>query len=139
MKKYLLNSDDHDLIKYAIQSFGIELSREWHGVASAVRLRSGRMERGFVLESENPALTVCSEPIVIGKVLEDIDRDPVITIVAVRNRDKTDDKVIPPCGRCREFMTDYAPDANVIVYDKQEQGLRKVSTIDLLPFKYEAS
>ncbi|MCG8490569.1 MAG: hypothetical protein MI743_03045, partial [Sneathiellales bacterium] len=75
----------------------------------------------------------------IGKTLEDLATDPIQTIVAVRKNEDTDHKVIPPCGRCREFITDYAPDADIIVFDKDENKLVKVKALEMLPFKYNRS
>lgn len=138
MQRKKLETADFDLISIANAEFKKSLLKDWHGVASALRLRSGKVVTSFVLEAENPSLTICAEPIVLGKALEDIVSDPVTTIVAVRAREKTDHRVIPPCGRCREFITDYCPDADVIVHDDKEDELIKVPAADLLPFKYRA-
>lgn len=138
MHKQNLEKEDHGLIDATNAEFQKSLPKDWHGVAAALRLRSGKIVTGFVLEAENPALTICAEPIALGKALEDMAADPVTTIVAVRARETTSHKVIPPCGRCREFITDYCTDAGVIVYDEEAGELIKVPAADLLPFKYRA-
>lgn len=138
MHKKALEAADYALIGTANSQFQKSLQKDWHGVASALLLRSGKIVTAFVLEAENPSLTVCAEPIALGKALEDMATDPVTTVVAVRAREKTEHKVIPPCGRCREFITDYCPDANVIVHDEKANELIKVPAGDLLPFKYRA-
>lgn len=137
METYKIDLEDTKLIEFAHKEFDKKLSKDWHGVSAAIRLKSGRIITGLVLEAENPALTVCAEPIVIGKALDLIVSDPIVAIVAVRNRENTQHKVIPPCGRCREFITDYSTDAYIIVYDDNEQSLRKVKAKDLLPYKYK--
>ncbi len=139
MNKQPLNNDDYDLIKAAHDAFeNKSLSKDWHGVAAAIRLQSGEIVTSLVLEAENPSLTICAEPIAIGKALDKIANDPVTGIVAVRKREPSEHKVIPPCGRCREFITDYCPDADVIVHDDKNNTLIKVPAPDLLPFKYKA-
>lgn len=136
MTKQDLNKDDEELITFARREFEREMKHDWHGVSCALRLKSGKVYTGLVLEAEVPALTVCAEPIVIGKALNELEKDLVSCIVATRGRDSTEHKVIPPCGRCREFIADYCQEASVIVFDESEQKLCKVSALDLLPFKY---
>ncbi len=138
MNKQPLDNQDFELIEKALGAFTSELPKDWHGVSAGVRLKSGHIETGFVLECENPILGACAEQTVIGKVLEIIKQDPIELIVAVRERDETKYKVIPPCGRCREFITDYAPQADVIIFDKESDDIFKVSATTLLPFKYQA-
>ncbi|QQG35429.1 MAG: cytidine deaminase [Micavibrio aeruginosavorus] len=137
MKTSPLETADYDLIKAAQSEFLAIRSHNWHGVASALRLKSGAIISGMVLEAENPSLTICAEPITIGKALDHIHSDPIVCIVAVRDREETEHKVIPPCGRCREFITDYAQDAYVIIHSLEENTLIKVLATDLLPFKYK--
>ena len=43
--------------------------------------------------------------------------------------------VISPCGMCRELISDYAPDAGVIVPSGQGEAI--VPIAELLPIKYE--
>lgn len=138
MVKYPLDAADYELIDAANAEFSKGAPKDWHGVAAAIRLDGGEIVTARVLEAENPALTICAEPIVLGKALEKIAVKPVFSIVAVRAREETTHKVIPPCGRCREFITDYAAQAYVIVYDEGEGQLVRVRASDLLPFKYRA-
>ncbi len=137
MEKLSLDDLDYELIKHAHRVFET-VDSDWHGVSSALQLQSGKIFTGVVLEAEVPALTVCAEPFAIEKALPHIKNDPIVSIVATRFREETDHKVIPPCGRCREFITDYAPDAGVIIYDDKEEKLYKIKAIDLLPFKYKS-
>ncbi len=139
MKKTELDDADYELIEEAHKEFDKKTMHDWHGVSCGIRLASGKIITGLVLEAENPSLTICAEPIVIGKALTDISDDPIITIVATRNRELTKYKVIPPCGRCREFITDYCPDANVIIHDDSDSTIFKVPASDLLPFKYKSN
>ena len=138
MKKLPLDPADHELIAAAHREFDKPTRHDWHGVSAAIRLKSGSVVTGLVLEAEVPALTVRAEPITIGKALADIAADPVVCVVATREREGSDHKVIPPCGRCREFITDYCPEATVIVFDETDACLYKIPASDLLPFKYVA-
>ncbi|HEY9690691.1 MAG TPA: hypothetical protein V6D15_00630 [Oculatellaceae cyanobacterium] len=50
------------------------------------------------------------------------------TIVAVDRRGR----VVPPCGMCRELISDYAPSCKVIVTEAEI-----VTISELLPLKYQ--
>lgn len=73
----------------------------------------------------------CAEPVVIGQAAAS-GAAPLTTIVAVLARGT---RVIPPCGRCRQQLFDYYPDARAIIRGKN--GLESVPIIDLLPFPYD--
>lgn len=136
IKTFPLTDADFALVDLAVAEFERETLHDWHGVASALRLSSGKVFSALVLETEVPALTVCAETMVIGKALHDMPHDPVETIVAVRAREGISPKPIPPCGRCREFITDYCPDSKIIIFDDAARQMVKVIASDLLPFKY---
>jgi len=61
----------------------------------------------------------------------------VVTIVAVTRRDDNEWEILPPCGMCRELLSDYAPDAHAIVPGAGNPNLVAIS--DLLPTKREAA
>ena len=61
------------------------------------------------------------------------ERLEIVKIVAVTESGD----VIPPCGMCRELISDYAPDAEVIL--STPSGLRTVSVADLIPEKIALS
>ena len=134
MQKIELEKQDFELIDIGLKAFEVKLNHDWHGVVAAARLKSGDVETAFVLECENPILGACAEQSLIGKLLTLLPNDPIETIVAVRQRSETKYKVIPPCGRCREFITDYASASDVIIEDGDE--VFKVKAKDILPFKY---
>ncbi|MCX2731659.1 ASCH domain-containing protein [Saccharopolyspora sp. NFXS83] len=73
----------------------------------------------------------CAEPVVIGQAAAS-GAAPLTTIVAVLARGM---RVIPPCGRCRQQLFDYYPDARAII--RGENGLESVPITDLLPFPYD--
>lgn len=58
------------------------------------------------------------------------------TIVAVYYPASGIPKVIPPCGRCREIITDFSPAGFVILRDPGSDDIYKVRSVDLFPLKY---
>ncbi|WP_243789475.1 ASCH domain-containing protein [Saccharopolyspora gloriosae] len=73
----------------------------------------------------------CAEPVVIGQAAA-AGAAPLTTIVAVLARGM---RVIPPCGRCRQQLFDYYPDARAII--RAKNGLESVPITELLPFPYD--
>lgn len=84
-----------------------EVSRliEAGGVAAAVESASGRIYVGICVDTAC-TLGVCAERNAIFNMLTN-GEDAIKRVIAV---DRTG-KAIPPCGACREFMTQLMPDS----------------------------
>ena len=102
---------------------------DWHHVGAALRTKSGRTFAAVNIDTYVGRLSVCAEAIVIGMAAAEGDTD-LERIVAVRYTGE----VVSPCGMCRELISDYAPEARVIV--PSENGDRVVGIETLLPNKY---
>lgn len=72
----------------------------------------------------------CAEQVVLG-VAAAAKSDPLMTIAAVSSRGQ---RIIPPCGRCRQVLLDLQPDVHVAV--PGDSGPVMVSIRDLLPNQY---
>jgi cytidine deaminase len=109
----------------------------WHTVAAAVRGRDGRVWTGIHLGANVGRLSICAEPIALGRALLEGD-GTVDTVVAVRHPkpDETNQKmaVVSPCGACRELILDHWPEALVIL--NEPSGLVKLSVRELLRSPY---
>jgi cytidine deaminase len=109
----------------------------WHTVAAAVRSRDGRVWTGIHLGATVGRMSVCAEPIALGRALLEGD-GTAETIVAVRHPkpDETDREmaVVPPCGACRELILDHCPEALVIL--REGERLLKVPARRLLQAPY---
>ena len=109
----------------------------WHTVAAAVCARDGRIWTGIHLGATVGRMSVCAEPIAVGRALLEGD-GTIATIVAVRHPkpEETDREmtVVSPCGACRELIVDHCPDASVIL--REGGALVKVPARLLLPTPY---
>ncbi len=109
-------------------------------IAAAIRSRDGRIWTGLHLGATVGRMSVCAEPIALGRALLEGD-GTAETIVAVRHpKPEEHDRalaVVSPCGACREMFLDHCPDALVIVPDPLAAGgLVKVPARLLLPEPY---
>ena len=132
-----LDPADHELIAAANDILARHYRPFWHMVAAAVRGLDGRIWTGIHLGTTVGRMSVCAEPIALGRLLLEGD-GTVDTMVAVRHPkpDETDREmaVVSPCGACRELILDHWPDALVVL--KDVGGLVKVPARSLLPAPY---
>ncbi len=102
-----------------------------HTVAVAMRCKGGKIYTGVNVYSLHGA---CAEIIAIGSAITDGERE-FECLVAVGG--ENGEKVLPPCGNCRQFILDYAPNCKVII--DIENKLKKITIKELLPFAYSAT
>ena len=131
----MLGDADQALVAAARDVIRKRFAPDRHVVGCALRTKSGRVHVGVHLECHVGRITVCAEAVAIGRAATEGDSD-IEAIVAVYQAAADDDcpAVVSPCGMCREMISDYAPDAKVIVPGVSEPEL--VSVASLLPRKY---
>lgn len=100
-----------------------------HTVAAGLRCSSGNIYVGMNVFSMHGA---CAEQVAIGTAVTNGEKE-FECIVALRGEEG--DEVLPPCGNCRQMLSDYCPDIEVIV--PSSDGLVKVIAKELLPFSYK--
>ncbi|MBO9541411.1 cytidine deaminase [bacterium] len=124
-----MTSLDQELVAAARDIIGRRQKPDWHQVGCALRTRSGRVFQAVHLEAFVGRIAVCAEAVALGMGAAEGDTE-IEAIVAVNCAGD----VVAPCGMCRELISDYAPDARVIV--PGELGPELVSIAALLPNKY---
>ncbi len=133
-----LSADDVELVEAARAVIGRHYRPFWHMVAAALRSRDGRIWTGLHLGATVGRMQVCAEAIAVGRVILEGD-GTIECAVAVRHPKEHELRqeiaVVPPCGACREMLTDFDPGASVIV--PGETGLVRVKLSYLLPLPYQ--
>lgn len=126
----LLNVNDYELVKAAEKAIKANYDEVNfnHTVGAAVRCKSGKIYVGVNVYSLHGA---CAEQIALGNAITQGERE-FLSIVAVRG--KEGEEVLPPCGNCRQILSDYAPECEVIL--SKTNGGSKVMAKELLPFAY---
>ncbi len=121
-----LNAKDRALIRAAQETLRRGFDARRHGVAAAIRTRSGAVFLGLNIDGIH---TPCAEPVALGAALTAGDRE-IETMVAVCKRGR-DYPVLSPCGTCRQMLFDYAPHASVIVSLGNGRAVRLTATESL--------
>ena len=90
----------------------------WHTVGAAVRTKSGKIYLGVNCDSVSHGS--CAEFIAMGAAITSGERE-FDTIVSVLGGEH--EKILPPCGNCRQMMYYYDKNINVIVTDTTKENI----------------
>ena len=126
-----IDDADRELIRAARNAVARIYSEPRHTVIAAIRGQSGRIHLGPNVWTG--FLGPCAEPVAIGAAVL-AGESQIATVVAVHGGRAS--YILPPCGRCRQMILDYAPEARVILEEGSNIG--KVSISALLPVAYHS-
>lgn len=122
-----LKDEDKELIEHARYIISKRFKEDYHHIGAALRTKSGKVFSSVHLEAYVGRVAVCAEAIAIGMAAAVGDTE-LKTIVAVDRKGR----VVPPCGMCRELISDYAPNCKVIITEAESMTIS-----ELLPKKYQ--
>jgi cytidine deaminase len=132
METAMTPAPDQDIIRAAREIMETRYVPGKHCIGAAIRTKKGNLFVGVHVEANCGRIAVCGEAIAIGVAATHGDT-AISQIVAVTESGD----IVPPCGMCRELISDYAPDAHVILESDGE--VKCVSVLELLPEKYDGS
>jgi len=126
---YEITEEDKELIKTALSKLESNFDNEKynHTVGAAIKCKNGNIYSGVNCDGIHGS---CAEYITMGIAISAGERE-FDTIVAVHK--DFPNKVIAPCGNCRQMLIEYCPDIKVILNDYQN-NMVKVGIKDLIPF-----
>ncbi len=130
-----MKDSDFELVEAAKAAIVSRFIPDWHVVGAALRLRSGEVVTGVHIEANVGRIAICAEAVALGRAVTQHGSSEIDTIVAVYHSQDGIVRVVTPCGMCREMISDYAPEARVLVPgENQRFEVRTIS--ELLPEKY---
>lgn len=126
-----LAPSDIELVEMAKSLIGRRKS-SISSVASVLRTRSNRVFYGVNIFIEaSSSCSICAEYAAIGTMFSEGEKE-IETIVAVTVHGRKDFDVIPPCGKCRQFISEFG-NAYVIIEEGDRLGKTKLSELYPLP------
>jgi cytidine deaminase len=134
--KTKLSEEDLELIETAKEAADRLHVDDVHEVAAALRTTDKKVFTGIHIEANVGFADVCGEVAAICTAISHGHRN-FEAIVAIWGDGKGTYKLLSPCGRCRELISDFSEDTWVIVGSLEQPYKVKVS--DLLPLKYNRS
>ncbi len=123
---------DQELVQAARDIIAKRYIEGKHAIGAALRTRKGNIFVGVHVEANCGRISLCGEAVAVGVAATNGDTE-ITQIVAVTESGD----VVPPCGMCRELISDYSPDARVILETGDE--VKCVPVLELLPEKYDGS
>lgn len=136
-----LSEQDTEVLKHAIEASGRLYRRGLQEVGAAVRTRTGQIFSGIHFETATGFANICGEIAALCCMVSAGQRD-LETIAAVWRDPNGHHYLLPPCGRCREVISDFNPETWVIVTTMHDHWAvaalekpGKLRIADLLPLK----
>jgi len=99
-------------------------------VGAALECRSGAVFTGCNIENAAYPVGICAERTAMAKAVSEGHRDFVRLVIAGRTG------FASPCGMCRQFMMEFAPDMEVVCLNGKGDS-RTFSVRELLPFGFD--
>lgn len=99
-------------------------------VGSAVKCTDGTIYTGCNIENASYSLTLCAERVAIFKAVSDGKLDFKAIAIYVDS-----DKSFPPCGACRQVISEFAPSIPVVYANREETF--ESSMDQLLPLSFK--
>ena len=104
-------------------------------VGAALMTKTGEIFTGCNIENASFSLTICAERTAFFKAISENKKD-FIAIAIVGGKDSEID-FCPPCGACRQVMSEFCNDEFNIIIAKSEQEWREYSLSELLPLNFD--
>ncbi|WP_294796334.1 cytidine deaminase [uncultured Fenollaria sp.] len=130
----MYNKDSRDNMDYKelIESALSVLDRSYsvyskYKVAAAVEMDDGSVYNGVNIENASYGLTICAERSAIANAITNGDSRKINKIAIVNP-----DSYPFPCGACRQFISEFTKDAEIIVA-KSTKDYKVYNIKDLLP------
>ena len=129
-----LTKQDLELIEQAKETADKLHVDDVSEVAAALRTKDGKVFTGIHFDANVGFADVCGEVAAICHAVAHGYRE-YDSIVAIWGDGKGNYRLLSPCGRCREVISDFGMDIWVIVGTLENPYKLKIS--ELLPLKYE--
>lgn len=135
----LIELDESD--KSLVEKTRLHLKKhasEISGVAAGLRTSKGTEFFGLCIDLETTPIGACAEYSVIGTMISSGERR-VRTIVAITDKGKNGYAILPPCGKCRDFVRAFGNPYVILQVGKSMRESKKVKLSELVPFPWKES
>ena len=102
-------------------------------VGAALECADGTVFTGCNIENAAYGATICAERTAMGKAISEGHRDFVRIVIAGRSED-----YCYPCGMCRQFMKEFAPEMQVICLNGKGEA-KELTLRELLPYGFDST
>lgn len=107
-------------------------------VGAALLTASGKVYKGANIENASYTPTACAERVAFFKAVSEGERDFLAIAIAGGEAGKPSKEDFPPCGVCRQVMSEFCGKGFIVIWGNGEKMTQK--TLDeMLPFGFNQS
>ena len=126
--------NEKDLCKAAIDAMkNAYVPYSGYRVGAALMTEDGKHFTGCNIENAVYPVGTCAERTAMGKAISEGHRDFVRIVIAGRSED-----YCYPCGMCRQFMKEFAPEMQVICLNGKGEA-KELTLRELLPYGFDST
>ena len=107
-------------------------------VGAALLTASGRVYKGANIENASYTPTVCAERVAFFKAINEGEREFLAIAIAGGEKDKPAKADFPPCGVCRQVMSEFCTKDFIIIWGNGEKLTNK-TLAEIMPFGFDKS
>ena len=102
-------------------------------VGAALECRDGTVFTGCNIENAAYSPSICAERVAVSKAVSEGHRDFLRIAIAADT-----DRFTSPCGVCRQVLWEFAPDLEVLLYNRQGE-IQELTLRQLLPYSFDSA
>ena len=105
-------------------------------VGAALLTADGKVYRGANIENASYSPTVCAERVAFFKAIADGERNFVAIAIAGGEAGKPSKADFPPCGVCRQVMTEFCHPSFRVIWGNSDEYTDKPLS-EVMPFSFD--
>lgn len=102
-------------------------------VGAALECRDGTVFTGCNIENAAYSPSICAERVAVSKAVSEGHRDFLRIAIAADT-----DRFTSPCGVCRQVLWEFAPDLEVLLYNRRGE-IQELTLRQLLPYSFDST
>ena len=102
-------------------------------VGAALECRDGTVFTGCNIENAAYSPSICAERVAVSKAVSEGHRDFARIAIAADT-----DRFTSPCGGCRQVLWEFAPDLEVLLYNRRGK-IQELTLRQLLPYSFDST
>lgn len=105
-------------------------------VGAALLTKSGKVYRGANIENASYTPTICAERVAFFKAVSEGEREFIAIAIAGGEAGKPSKADFPPCGVCRQVMSEFCSGDFIVIWGNGEKITEKKLS-EVLPFGFD--
>ena len=105
-------------------------------VGAALLTADGKVYRGANIENASYTPTVCAERVAFFKAITEGERDFVAIAIAGGEAGKPSKADFPPCGVCRQVMSEFCKKDFLVIFGNSET-INEKTLAEIMPFNFD--